>query len=302
MSSDMSSDLSSDMSYSISQSMSSNILQGVFSSVSQPITFKVDNYDLEKTLTSGQVFRYQRKQGIIPKTFTVYSKNLYCNVSQSNTSELILNSFTGDIVYWKHYFNIDYDYASFENLMQSNPILSAAFDCAKGIRLLQQDPWETLISFLVSPQKRIPQIQQCIESICNVCCEPRTPYRPAFPTSDQIKPELLQDCKLGYRWQSIASIVQNTQKGNFDVYKLTSDKMDFYTAMSNLMRNYGVGEKVASCVCLFGLGYTRAFPIDIHIKRILELMKPYNFDQYEFGAQAGLCQQYLFYYAITHNI
>ena len=169
----------------------------------------------------------------------------------------------------------------------------------KGIRILRQDPWEMLITFLISQNKNIPAIRRSVELLAESCgrklsdINGREYY--GFPDPSAVaalSEKELSDCKLGYRCKYIHAAAEAVLDGMINLEELQD--ADETTAISTLTGLYGVGVKVANCVSLFGLHHINAFPIDVWMKRILSEQYPegYPFDRY--SPYNGIYQQYMF--------
>lgn len=262
----------------------------------------VKQYDLAKTLRSGQMFRYKE---LSDNSFQVMSGDKMVVLTQRGTL-LTAQSFTSedDSRYWKHYLNLGFDADSFEARMRENPFLSEVFDFNRGLYLLRQDPWECLICFIISQRKRIDQIRICVDKLCETVGE-RVGGRHGyfkFPTPEQILRSSLENVPLGYRRDYVWAAAKACRDGWINLQELKAGKCDFLVASEALCNIYGVGLKVANCVLLFGLDHTEAFPIDVHIQRVLDLPEMRGFNYKDYGKDAGVVQQYLFNYAIHHGI
>lgn len=207
----------------------------------------------------------------------------------------------GDEAFWRRYFDLDTDYSSVKKTLISNdPDIEAAVDYGHGIRILNQDLFETIISFIISQNNNIPRIRKNIESICDkygeTIGEAYGREWHAFPAPEKLAAADIDDLtglKLGYR----ASYIKETARA-FAEGRCPSCRED-------VLAFHGVGPKVANCIMLFGLHDTAAFPIDTWVRHIMNDM--YGFDESDlkgmqsfaaekFGEYAGYAQQYLFYY------
>ena len=170
----------------------------------------------------------------------------------------------------------------------------------RGIRLLRQDPWETLCSFLLSQCNNIPRIRKILEVLCRnfgrkIRWEGRTYC--AFPEPEVLAaqtPETLAPLRCGYRAEYLLDAAEKTAGGAVELEKLREVPTEQARACLRTIR--GVGTKVADCVCLYGLGHRDAFPVDVWIRRALQEHFPPDFDPSRLGPAAGLAQQYLFYF------
>ena len=256
------------------------------------------DYSLEKTLKCGQVFRYTEHED---GSYTVHSGQRVCNVKQVGHELIIEDKTNGNKDFWITYFNCGVLSPEFLELMSGNSFLQKAYDHSKGLRLLKQDSFECLISFIISQQKRISQIQSAVELLCDICGTQLEDGSKGFPDAKNITRARAPFLKLGYRAPYVVNAAEEVASGSLVLENYTHDKASYSCAMERLMRLQGVGLKVANCVCLFGLGHTEAFPIDTHMDRILKREELKGFNPEDCGDYAGLVQQYLFNYAISNN-
>lgn len=232
--------------------------------------------------------------------------------------------------YWENYFDLQTDYGRFvDSVDRKDVYLQKAAAFGSGIRILRQDPWEMIITFIISQQKTIPAIRALVEALCRkygsriklsvecVSGERDSSVFYAFPTPEQLSCaalEELQQLKLGYRAKYIYQVCRDACSGALNLEKLKT--YDYPTALACLQRFYGIGEKVANCVCLFGLHQIDAFPVDTWIRKVLmreyacrsresALARVPQTRQCEFLVKkyfagykgyAGVMQQYIFYY------
>ena len=205
--------------------------------------------------------------------------------------------------FWHGYFDLGENYRRIRERInpQKDPFLREAAEHEKGIRILRQDPWEMLITFIISQNKNIPGIRRCVESLAKSCGQKKTDSRGisyyAFPTPQQVaslSEEALAECRLGYRCKYVKAAAEAvlSEKINLEALRAADEK----TSISSLTGLYGVGIKVANCVSLFGLHHVDAFPVDVWVKRILaeEYPEGYPFEQY--SPFNGIYQQYMFAY------
>lgn len=191
---------------------------------------------------------------------------------------------------WSKYFGFNENY----NIKNPDPFLAKAIEHSPGLVILRQDPWEVLISFIISQRKSIPAIKNSIERLCKAYgdCIDETHW--AFPTAEQLICLNKDDCGLGYRKCYIEELTKDVVSGKFSMEELVA--ADYDTAKQMLLSIKGVGEKIANCVLLFGLGFDNAFPIDVHMQRVLDEHYPEGFPYERYDGQLGLVQQYLFEY------
>jgi N-glycosylase/DNA lyase len=252
-------------------------------------TIKTEYFDLKKIMESGQVFRFYETA---PGEYTVYSGNRCLELKQNGSEVTFMCDKKEYEEYWEDYFDLKRDYgnivAKAGSMDDGNGarFLSDSCSYASDIRILKQNVWEMMISFIISQQKQIPSIRKCIEALCErfgerheepVSKGSRKTQKQntvnvwyGFPTAASIAskgPEGLKGLSLGYRERYIYETAVKYMTEGFDGDSLR--KMGYDEAKKTLCTFSGIGEKVADCVCLFGCGYTDAFPIDVHIKDIL---------------------------------
>lgn len=192
---------------------------------------------------------------------------------------------------WLHdYLNL----GSNNEIKNPDPFLIKAIEHSPGLTILRQDPWEVLISFIISQRKSIPAIKNSIERLCKAYGTPIDDTHYAFPTAEQLMWLNKDECGLGYRKNYIRQLSRDVVDGKFSMEELIA--ADYDTAKKMLLSIKGVGEKVANCVLLYGLHFDNAFPIDIHMKRVLDEHYPNGFPYERYDGQLGLVQQYLFEY------
>lgn len=260
------------------------------------------DFNLKQTLECGQCFRWEK---IEESEYLIFAEDKAC-LAKDEKDYLKIQSFNGDEEFWNNYFDLSTDYSKYkEELLRGEPRLNDAILYGGGIRILNQDFFEVLISFIISQNNNIPRIKKCIESISSVYGKPigiiRGRKRFAFPSANTLAladSEELMKLKLGYRSAYIVKAAHKFQKE-----KIPSGKSD--EKYKQILSYYGIGPKVANCISLFGLRDFEAFPIDTWVKRIMVHM--YGFDEKDisgmqkfatekFGSLGGLAQQYLFYY------
>ena len=208
---------------------------------------------------------------------------------------------------WYNYFDLDNDYSQYKQFVPStDSYLTKALSFGKGIVILNQDVWETILSFIISQQNNIKRIQYIIELLCQKYGDKKTAQNGTiyytFPTVQSLQfvtEKELQNCNLGYRSKYIVKIVNDILQKKFDIDYLKS--CNYVQCKIELMKLYGVGEKVADCVCLFGLHHLNAFPIDTHIKKVLQKHYAQGFPFALYAGYEGVMQQYLFYYDLYNK-
>lgn len=263
-----------------------------------------DDFDLAKIARSGQCFRVKEwEDGRF--RFVTGREVLYIRQQSAGCFEVSCPEETWHRV-WVPYFDLGRKYSAVQKIIpESDSYMQLAAQEGRGIRILRQDPWEMLVTFLISQRKSIPAIQQAVELLADRFGEPvTTPYETvfAFPTAAQLAGAQTGDlaaCKLGYRVPYIQDAVAKVLSGQMDLAALaTLPDAELFDALKTIR---GVGDKVANCICLFAYGRMGAAPIDTWIHKIIarEYGGTNPFPAY--GEYAGILQQFAFYYAIAHK-
>lgn len=278
-------------------------------------------FDLKQTAESGQCFRMTP---CAPGVWSVVSGERYLEISQ-DASTFYFDCPDKDYPFWVNYFDLDTDYGAYiASVRKRDSYLTAAAGAGSGIRILRQDVWEMIVTFIISQQRTIPKIREAVEALsCRYGVRRETVLSGGagrvyytFPTPEQLGRASLDELKalkLGYRAAYISRICEDALQGRLDLDKLSG--MDYERAFEYLTGFYGIGAKIANCVCLFGLHHIDAFPVDTWISQILmEHYYPKNPKKYRalpksrlyealirdyFGGYqgyAGVMQQYIFYY------
>ena len=256
------------------------------------------SFSLKQICESGQCFR-MRPLG--EQKYSVVAWGKYLLLEESQREVIFYCSPEEYEAVWFDYFDMGTNYENFlQSIPQEDTYLKRAAAFGGGIRILKQEPWEMIASFIISQQNNIKRIKKSIELICQKFGEEKTFENNVyytFPSAKalaQAKEEELKDCNLGYRSKYILKTAQSIAKKEMDIEALKH--MPYLQAKAELLKLYGVGEKVADCTCLFGLHCLEAFPVDTHIKRVLEQQYQNAFPFSLFAGYEGVIQQYLFYY------
>ena len=273
----------------------------------------VCDFDLAQTLECGQCFHFVK---LDENDYVLTAKGRVLHVSQQADTVTFYDTEEDEYVnVWKDYFDMDRDYSAVKKkLLENDNKLKDAIESMCGVRILNQDFFETLISFIISQNKQIPHIKKIVADISAKFGSYKGTYDGVdmytFPTLEQLtnaSEEDFKELKTGFRAPYIMDAIRRNMAGQFNEKELRS--MDYDSCIKELMTIKGVGEKVANCVSLFGLGKKEAFPVDVWIKRIMETMyfdgedtpkdKIAAFAKEQFGDLGGFAQQYLFYYGKT---
>ena len=264
-----------------------------------------EEFDMEQIAASGQCFRMEQLEG---RRYSVMSGSHYLELVQEDKRLLFCCRETEYREYWNRYFDLDTDYGVIRKQIDpQDACLSKAAQFGKGIRILRQELWEMLITFLVTQQNNIRRIRKIIGLLCERYGEQRQcppgclrEIFSAFPAPERLaeaSEEALRACNLGYRAKYVKKTAEQVADGQIDLEAV--GRMDYPDARAALLECCGVGEKVADCICLFGLHHLRAFPVDTHIRQILDREYPDGFPFERYRGYEGIMQQYLFYYDLT---
>lgn len=256
--------------------------------------------NIEKTFECGQCFRWNRMED---GSYWGIVNGYYAEVSVEDGKVYITSNVPDDL--WRYYFDLDTNYAEISSTF-TGKYLSKCVEYGKGIRILRQESWETLCSFIISQCNNINRIKAIVERLCEAFGEEKN-YNGktyfAFPSAERIAELKLDDLtciRAGYRAEYVIAAARAIVNGDINLEDLKS--ADFHQAIKELRTIRGVGEKVANCVVLFGLGHMEAFPIDTWMKRALKANFPPDFNPETLGEYAGLAQQYIFYYARNEGV
>ncbi len=275
-----------------------------------------DDFDLGRIADSGQCFRFNElsamtKDESLKGTYSVAArdKHLFIKELEDNEYELDCNEDEYE-TFWKEYFDLGLSYRDIRARVskKKDPYLYMASGFGKGIRILRQDPWEMLISFIISQRKNIPAIKASIEKLCALAGEvikedERIGKIYSFPTPERLSAlsmEGLSGCSLGYRDKYVHRTALDVVSGAVDLQKM-GDLSD-EELMEELLKLFGVGVKVANCEILFGYHRLNAFPRDVWINRVLDSRYPNGFLFDEYAPYNGIMQQYLFFYSRSEGV
>lgn len=274
-------------------------------------TVPMTGYNLKATMECGQYFRGSK----VGDKYLLLQKEQYCFAQQDgNQLHLEIQQEESDeateksLQQWKEVLDISdvmqRDTSNFLHIMSSTPFLREALEFSNGLHILRQDPWECLISLILSQRNSVERIRQCVDNICWAAGVPfdvpNAGIFYTFPTPNDLIPSIIDECGLGYRTKYVYGAAAAMRSKSIDLYHLTSANVSLNVALQHLMFLNGVGHKVASCVALFSLGHGRAWPVDIWIERAMQEANITYEDVLSFGEDAGLIQEYIYYY-VTHR-
>ena len=262
------------------------------------MVFNCSNYDLDKTLDSGQNIRAVKQAD---EFYRIISGRSICRGRQlrDGTIELLTDS-KDSMLYWVYVLALNELEINVSSLVSGNPFLEKAVNFSQGIRLLHQDPWESLITFIISQRNSITRILQVVENLCWTAGTAAGNGLYYFPSPSELLAINLDKVGLGYRLPYIVSAAQLVKDGVIHLERLQAGLCDSSMALQELVTIPGVGIKVAACTALFGLGHRDVFPVDVWIERAMQEANITMEDVKGFGEHAGIIQQYIFYY-MTHR-
>lgn len=254
-----------------------------------------DSFDLKHTFNCGQCFRWNENSdgsydGI------VYNKK--CRIYKDNDIIIIDRCTEEDFLkLWKSYFDFENDYNKIrKEIVSLSPSLECAVNSIDGIRILNQDSWEALCSFIISQNNNIPRIKGIVSRLCEAFGE-KCGNNYTFPSAEKISKltvEDLEPLRSGFRAKYIIDAAQKVADKRVNLDKMKTAPID--ECRKELMTITGVGTKVAECTLLYGLHRLEAFPIDVWMKKALAtLFNKVSVEQ--LGKYAGIAQQYIFHYS-----
>lgn len=255
-------------------------------------------FDLAVSVDCGQSFRWEKRGEFLHGV--AFGKAV--DVKQTGDILCFLNTDEEDFAkLWKPYFSLDTDYEAICAQIGKDSRAGKAISTFPGIRILRQEPWEALCSFIISQNNNIPRIKGIIQRLCAMLGDDLGNGDYSFPS-----PEKILSCSLdglapirsGFRAKYIMDAAEKVSRGEIDFEKIKSAPLQEANDMLKCIK--GVGDKVARCTLLYGFNRLDAFPVDVWVKRILELRYPDGLPEC-FNGYRGVAQQYLFHYERTVN-
>lgn len=219
------------------------------------------DFDINHILLCGQIFRFQK---LADNEYIVYSADKKCHVTQDEKSAIIE---CDDVPYFTNYFDLEQNYSLIKQRLKELPLMDDAIKNGNGIRILNQDKWETLVSFIISANNHIPRIKGIIERLCTALGDKKDDYF-AFPSPQQMAQmdeEFYISIGAGYRAKYLASTSKAVAEG-FDLNAI--DALPSLAASKRLCELLGVGPKVADCILLFAYHKQDVFPVDTWIRKV----------------------------------
>lgn len=272
-------------------------------------------FDPKDILTCGQCFRFYEEDD---ESFTIVAYGKVLNIKKEEDDIYIIGSNEEDFKnIWYKYFDLEKDYKKIEKALSIDPVMKKAISYGKGIRILNQEKFETIISFIISANNGISRIRKSIEKISNLygnyITEDKNRSYYSFPSPSVLKDidplEIREKTKVGFRDKRIVESSKMIYNKDIDIEEIS--KLSLQSQREELMKLPGVGPKVADCILLFSFERNESFPVDVWIKRVMEeLYIKEEIQKKEvaqkgreiFGAYAGFANQYLFYYGRENKI
>ncbi len=252
------------------------------------------DFNLDETLDCGQAFRWEKITSSYECTYKGYFLDRILKISYDGDYFIFHDTDEETFLsVWTEYFDLETDYSLIKTTISSDDTLKKACEFAGGIRLLKQDAWECLCSFIISQNNNIPRIKGIISRLCE--------HYGHFPSAHELSQETVESLnylRSGFRAKYLIDAAQKIAYDNLNLRKIAEIPIE--DARKQLMTIKGVGPKVAECVLLFGMYRTDAFPIDVWIKRVMENYYPDGLPIITSGIE-GIAQQYLFHYIRNHE-
>ena len=270
----------------------------------------VDDFDAKHIFECGQCFRWWKEEDG-SYTGIAYGKVINVKSDYENKEVTILNTDMDEFrTIWFDYFDLGRDYSKIKIKLSADPIVKTAIGYGEGIRILKQQPWEVLVSYIISANNRIPMISKSVNILSELygqAIEYNGKVYYTFPNPNRLYNADILDiekCRAGFRCKYIKKAVEMVKSGEIDLNDIS--KMKISDARKELMKIPGIGIKVADCILLFSMQKHEAYPVDVWVKRVTEhfyfnrsakVPEIYEFADKKFGNLAGFAQEYLFYYA-----
>ncbi|WP_251862001.1 DNA-3-methyladenine glycosylase [Clostridium sp. Marseille-Q2269] len=283
----------------------------------------VRNFELDHIFECGQCFRWYKEEN---GSYIGVVHGKVIEIEKVNNDVVLYNATEEDFKkIWVEYFDLYRDYGEVKNILSKDDILAESVKFGHGIRLLKQDPFEIIVSFIISANNRIPMIKKAIRNISERwggAIEYKGKVYYSFPKVEELKnatEDELRSCGVGFRAKYIKDTVNKIYQNSIQECKEYNKEYDMLWIKNQeddichkMLQNYsGIGAKVADCVMLFSMGKYSAFPVDVWVKRAMQyfylapdvsLKKIRDFAREKFGNLSGFAQQYLFYYARENKI
>ena len=266
------------------------------------IKIKINDFNLDHSLSCGQVFRWEKKDwwnGIV--------KGAIVRAKQEDQELIVESSLDKELII--DYFRLDDDIEQIYAFISRDEKIASLINKYRGLRLIRQDPWECLVSYMCSSNNTIRNITNSIRRMCECFGNEIGKGYYSFPTPDALSAARLCDmsqCRLGFRAPRILKLANIVVNREFDLYRIKD--LSYRKGREELVKIEGVGNKIADCVLLFAFGKLESFPVDTHIEQIMERYygssfkgpkskkrdEMAEFARSYFGKYCGYAQEYLY--------
>lgn len=271
---------------------------------------EMPDFHLGQTLECGQCFHFEK---IDENEYIVIAMGKFLHICQTGSSIIFFQTTMEEYLeIWEDYFDLKRDYGRIKSiLLEKDEKLREAVEEKYGVRILNQDFFEVLISFIISQNKQIPHIKQIVSGLSQNYGKKAGSWNGkdyyAFPDAQrlsEVTEEEFRECKAGFRAPYLVDACKRVMSGQITKERLTGLPPE--KIKEELLSIKGVGEKVANCVLLFGLSQRSAFPVDVWMERIMRQLyfqedtkkeQIQQFAREQYGEYGGYAQQYLFYFA-----
>lgn len=268
---------------------------------------ELPDFSLPDTLDCGQCFTFYPAERSSPEETQAYEGTAfgrYLRISRNTQGDITLHHVSWEEyeAVWRGYFDLDTDYHKIKEALSQDETLRKATAYAPGIRVLRQDGWEALCSFIISQNNNVKRIQGILSLLCREFGRPLQQGFYSFPTISELKGVAVEDLaplRSGFRAKYLVDAVQKIAGGEVCLEGLSALPID--EARAELMKIHGVGPKVADCALLYGFHRIECCPMDVWMKRVLSELYPGGFPDCALP-YLGIAQQYLFHYARTGDI
>lgn len=272
----------------------------------------IKDFNIDNIFDCGQCFRWNKQND---GAYIGVANSRALKISQENDTVTLYDTSIEDFNnIWFKYFDFKTNYQEIKQILSNDLVLKSAVEFGNGIRILNQELWECVVSFIISASNNIPRIKKIINTLCELYGD-RINYMGetyySFPTPEKIYSlgiSGIAPIKAGFRDKYIISAAEFFINDFNEAY---FESLDYNSAKKELMKISGIGNKVADCILLFALSKRNSFPVDVWIKRVIEhfyfeeeqtIEIIQKFSQEKFGELGGYAQQYLFYYAREQKI
>ena len=254
----------------------------------------IDTLDVGLSLDCGQAFRWNKKND---GSWHGVAFSRAADIFQDETGVTVSGNISdGDDKLWAEYLDLNRDYKTICEKLCGDKWLNKAINTYSGIRILHQEPWEALCSFIISQNNNIPRIKGIIERLCITFGDDLGDGDFSFPSAEKLSAlsiDELAPLRSGFRAKYIIDAAQKVSDGTVNLNSLKD--IDIDKAREELIQIKGVGAKVAECTLLYGCGRMDAFPVDVWVRRIMAEMYPEGLPECTDGVE-GIAQQYLFHW------